>query len=423
MRINGINFNGDHSIEHQQNGSKTLRFTINKNDSAFFACKAQAKVVTSNIYRIQMLDHNGKYIDCECSLDLSDFEKEIILDKEYKSKTVKSILDDIKMDWTINVEETMQDKFDLKVKNATYLDVIRQLQKLAKFNIEFNNVTKTIDVYTNKAYRGLYITDQLNIINDEYQADTYKFCTRLYAYGKNDITFASVNNGKTYIDDNQHSEQIISRVINFSQVTDPSELLEKAKEELSKLSKPKESYKFKIFNLSKIDKNDFSLKNIGINDVVKYIDRERKTSSFHKVVKYIEHPNDPSKDEITLSSIEESSISNLIANASVIRELNSANDTVYQKSVEYTDSKLNELTQNGTIILKKNELLILDNKENPQNVFKIDNKGLQQGNSVDGPFHLLIPINQNKLTLGYTGILVVNNKQWRFENGVLMEVI
>ena len=91
------------------------------------------------------------------------------------------------------------------------------------------------------------------------------------------ILLLSVNEGKDYVEDFSYSNELVSGIIVDTTISDPNTLLNLATNTLAEKVNH-ESYTFQVFNLSKLSKDDYSLKDVKVNDIVKYIDRKKKRS-------------------------------------------------------------------------------------------------------------------------------------------------
>ena len=56
--------------------------------------------------------------------------------------------------------------------------------------------------------------------------DTRSLVTRLYAYGKDGMTFASINNGKEYVEDFTYTSEVRISTLDCSNFTNPYQMLE-----------------------------------------------------------------------------------------------------------------------------------------------------------------------------------------------------
>ena len=411
MKINNVFFNGDYSIEHLDNGLKTLSFKIYTNDIAYNECIPEAIVEDTLFYKIKSVDDNGMYLIVDCELNLNTFKETKQKTRKFENLTLLEVLNMVKKDYTL-IGTFKEERKTFEVNNSSKYDVIMEAQKQYGAFFEFDNKAKTITIqYQDEIeYRGLYITEQLNIISTDNQSDTYDFFTRIYALGKDDITFASVNEGKDYVEDFSYSNELISGIIVDTTISDPNTLLNLATNTLAEKSKPCESYTFQVFNLSKLSKDDYSLKDVKVNDIVKYIDRKRKREVYHRVVKYKEFPNNPSKDEITLGNNKSTSVASAILNATNITNVTFSNLDVYDRAVLYTNDVIRAFKENGYIYQTGNEIYILDKlpKEEATNIIRFNKDGISFSSSFNGVY-----------TKGYTGTMPINNKTATFESGIL----
>lgn len=72
--------------------------------------------------------------------------------------------------------------------------------------------------------------------------DTRSLVTRLYAYGADGMTFASINNGKEYVENTEYSSEIRVSTLDCSSFTNPYQMLEYTEMRLADYSKPSISY-------------------------------------------------------------------------------------------------------------------------------------------------------------------------------------
>ena len=160
-----------------------------------------------------------------------------------------------------------------------------------------NRVLKVIDVET-YTDTGQYFTDELNLRSIGYNGSSSEFATRLYAYGKKDdngtpLTFASINNGKEYVEDRTFSNKLISIGWSDERYTQKSSLLAAAREKLKSLAFPQRSYECDVINLD----ND-----IWMYKKVWLIDRRKRVRVSHRVIEYEEYPECHHLDVATLSN-------------------------------------------------------------------------------------------------------------------------
>lgn len=344
MKINGIIFAGDYYVEHVQSGIDTLGFEIHPTDNAYSSC-IQGAVVSDDRrnYKIKEIDDSGNSLFVTCVIDLDELKTSFIYRELNEAKTLEYSLKHYLPDTWGVIGKLRGDLRTFEVKRVNPFNVLLQLQRVYSCHFVYDNVKKTVTViYPDEIeYKGDYLSNQLNTITSQYTSDSYSLANRIYAYGKDGLTMADANNGSEYVENLTFQSIPISECVVDEKLTKPEEILELARYTLNQRCKSKESYKFKIINLSKLDKNDFSLKNLAVHTLVKYLDKERKKEVFHIVTKYREYPLHPEKDEITLSS-EVTNISSSVAGSVTAINQNIENSAVkaFNDASKYTDDSL-----------------------------------------------------------------------------------
>lgn len=80
--------------------------------------------------------------------------------------------------------------------------------------------------------------------------DTQSLITRLYAYGKDGMTFASINDGKEYVEDTTYTDETRISTLDCSNFTNPYQMLEYANMRLADYASPRISYVLNAMDLS-----------------------------------------------------------------------------------------------------------------------------------------------------------------------------
>ncbi len=150
------------------------------------------------------------------------------------------------------------------------------------------------------------------------QVSAQHVITALHGFGKGEevgdghgrrITFASINGGKTYVEDDaarilygrngKSGKEHAFGMVTFDDVDDVHELKRRTEEELKKLSEPKISYTAKVDDLSKYG---FEHEGVGLGDRVLVIDKEDGLRISARVMARRHYPDGESADEITLGN-------------------------------------------------------------------------------------------------------------------------
>lgn len=70
--------------------------------------------------------------------------------------------------------------------------------------VRYDNQSKTVTILdpSKKSAGQRILTAELNLTELNYKGKSSDFATRLYAYGQDDLSFAEINDGKPYVDNN-----------------------------------------------------------------------------------------------------------------------------------------------------------------------------------------------------------------------------
>ena len=136
------------------------------------------------------------------------------------------------------------------------------------------------------------------------------FATRLYAKGKDSLTFADINGGKDYVEDFSYSDKVISVYWKDERYTIAENLLADAKKRLKSMAVPQQSYTCGVMDLARAresqeGKNDniYSFLEFKLYQNVVLLDRRRNRRITHTVAGIKRYPKYPEKNEVTLSTV------------------------------------------------------------------------------------------------------------------------
>lgn len=297
-------------VKHIYGGYDTLTFEIESNHPLYKYIAEEVKVEDEkNRYIIKLVDEHSTFVTISCDLDLDDWQEDIFRDFRMTYATLSDVLEEILPDgWTSTGDELFSKRATVEYADgepfvaATAQEILDTAAEVYSCVYQFDTINKILTCIdaTSFSTSGLFFTDELNLKSIGYTGQSTNFATRLYAYGKKDsdgipLTFASINDGKEYVEDLTYSDKIISVGWSDERYTVASNLLEAAQEKLRKLSHPVRSYTCDACNLGS---------DIWLYKVVTLIDRRRRTRVEHQIVEYVEYPNHVA-DTIKLSSLEE----------------------------------------------------------------------------------------------------------------------
>lgn len=113
--------------------------------------------------------------------------------------------------------------------------------------------------------------------------DTQSLITRLYAYGKDGMTFASINGGKEYVEDTTYTNEIRVSTLDCSNFTNPYQMLEYAEMRLADYAAPRISYVLNAMDLSVLTGYEHESWKLG--DIVTVRDDELNISVKTRIVR------------------------------------------------------------------------------------------------------------------------------------------
>ena len=309
------------------------------------------------------------------------------------------------------------------------------------YNVSFDvdNIRKILNVSVPATLaNNVFFSDELNLKELTFKGSSSGFATRLYAYGKDGLSFAKINNGKEYIDNNSYSNKVIATVWRDERYTKAESLLVDAQEKLKELAVPERSYVCEIIDLARLNKIEYSEFYIRLNSVITLIDRRRNKRLEHTVVEIKEYPNEPLNNTVTLSTSPEKISRKLIDNTTRINQISTTVDkqpSAWQKAIE-TATALITGASGGYVVLnpseKPSELLIMNTPDinTATKIWRFNVNGFGfSSNGYKGPFPLAMTMDgdivADRITIGVLqGIKIIATigsiAGWKMENGVLV---
>lgn len=285
---------------------------------------------------------NISTINCELNLDGLDSKK---ITKTYKTESFYNVCREVLSGtgWSIVNAELVSKRTTLELQDQTPRKVLQTCTNSTAYNTvyEFDTINKKITVikpYNNTEPTGTYFTDELNLTELNFKGSSSGLVTKLYVYGKDGLTFASINGGKDYIENHTYTEKVIVGVWRDERYTDKQSLLDDAVVKLAALAVPERSYSCKVVDLAKTNPSVYGgILNYDLYDVVTLIDRNRKTRINHRIVEVKEYPAAPTLNTVTLSTVA----------AKVTGQITAINSRVTELDAQqlHDRTKINEIKQ------------------------------------------------------------------------------
>ncbi len=305
-------------IDHVDGGEDTLNFSV-KTDADIYKHIAEENRVEFRdcYYKLKSIDAPSTYANVSCTVDLGFLKENFHKVYDSGSLTLFALLGTIlPAGWTIKGYNPGISR-TIHMENATDYDIAKQAMSTYSVAYEWHTKTKPAVVPAGDSSQyetlvilnpndttpsGEYLTDQLNLRRIAFKGKSTDFCTRLYPYGKDGLTIASVNDGKEYIENHQYSNDIVCGYWQDDRYTIAENLKADGEKRLDTLSVPARSYDCDVIDLAKFDPrySDFQF---AMYKVVALIDRQRHVRINHQIKKYREYPDEPQRNELVLSTV------------------------------------------------------------------------------------------------------------------------
>lgn len=305
-------------IDHVDGGEDTLNFSV-KTDAEIYKHIAEENRVEFRdcFYRLKSIDAPSTYANVSCTVDLGFLKENFHKVYDSGSLTLFALLQTLlPAGWTIKGYNPGISR-TIHMENATDYDIVKQALSTYSVAYEWHTKTKPAVVPAgddsqyetliilnpnDTAPSGEYLTDQLNLRKIAFKGKSTDFCTRLYPYGKDGLTIASVNGGKEYIENHQYSNDVVCGYWQDDRYTVADNLKADAEKRLDTLSIPARSYDCDVIDLAKLDPKYSDFK-FSMYKVVTLIDRQRHRRINHQIMKYREYPDEPQRNELVLSTV------------------------------------------------------------------------------------------------------------------------
>lgn len=425
-------------------GSKTMQFDISPQSPEYRLIAEEERIeYDGTYYNIKSINERRTIATVNAEIDLDELKSKIFSTFKYDTisfvQAMSTALDGT--GWSVVGAGLVTAKRSFDLTDVTPLDIVNNCTNKTMYNVSFDvdNIRKILNVSVPATLaNNVFFSDELNLKELTFKGSSSGFATRLYAYGKDGLSFAKINNGKEYIDNNSYSDKVIATVWRDERYTKAESLLVDAQEKLKELALPERSYVCEIIDLARLNKIEYSEFYIRLNSVIILIDRRRNKRLEHTVVEIKEYPNEPLNNTVTLSTSPEKISKKLIDNTARINQISSTVDkqpTAWQKAIE-TATALITGASGGYVVLnpseKPSELLIMNTPDinTATKMWRFNMNGFGfSSNGYKGPFPLAMTMDgaivADRITIGVLqGIKIIATigsiAGWKMENGVLV---
>ncbi len=173
--------------------------------------------------------------------------------------------------WSVGVVDILG-IHDLEAEKVSRLELVKMIQNIWGGYLVWDSVNKIVhlrsrDTWQN--YTGFQIRYKKNLRHIT-RTQSNRIITKLYAFGKDDLDIASVNDGKKYVTNNSYTQKEYVGIYRNPDISDPQELKDAAIAELTLICRPKNLYRVKTVDLRTLP--EYSHEDFVIGDLADVID-------------------------------------------------------------------------------------------------------------------------------------------------------
>lgn len=380
-------------ISKSENGAETLSFDISKTHPLFDKIKTEMLIRTDdNEYLVTGINLPSTIATITGELNLQEWKQEFYFKcsdiPALSTKLLVDVLEYIKpAGWSIINAHIRDIRRTPDSEKCNGYDILIRCRDIYNVWYDIDCLSKTIYVVdpNDSADTGAYVTPELNMTGISYKESSTERVTRLYCYGKEDMTFSDINNGKPYVECFDYTSDVLVGGWSDQRYDVKENFMADAIKKVKELAMPIGSYTIDIKDLAEVD-DRYTYINLALRHTVHcIINPEKGIELIHRVVNVQRYPDEPERKIITLSNKPkriESQIDNIIS--AVGEDGQKITGSILQQAQEKANELINTWARNGHVYITENEIYILDAlpKENAKYCVRMNLGGIafsQQG--------------------------------------------
>lgn len=296
-------------VVSEVNGSDTLEFYLPFHDPkrAMLDNEKQVQIV-NDIYRVRTLtdskDSDGRIVT-QVYAEAAFYDLSFSEDKEavdFNADTAEAPMRHALSGtgWTVGTVSVVTKRtWQCSEKNA--LSILRATQNIHGGDLIFDCPNRLVHLLTfGGKDTGALFAYKKNLKSIQRVVDTRSLVTRLYAYGKDGMTFASINGGREYVEDFGYTHEVRISTLDCSNFTNPYQMLEYTEMRLAEYARPRVSYVLSAMDLSALTGYEHEAWALG--DIVTVDDKDLNLSVQTRVVRRQYNLQEPWKTVLELST-------------------------------------------------------------------------------------------------------------------------
>lgn len=296
----------DFYIDELWSGLDELAFDIPVTDPSYKAILEESVIEYEQPYLVKAIDGGGSTAKVKCQLDLDELKADMKVDYTNGNDTAAGTIEGVlPAGWIVVDHAFFTARRTIESDGATPLEIIQQCPDTYGVVIRYDVKHKQVHIWDPDSFEpvGAFASRDLNLKEVNYKGKSSDFATRLYGYGKDGLSVASINGGKPYVDDFSYSDKVISAYWKDERYTVAENLLADMKKKLKELAVPSVSYSCSVLDLAKTNPDLYGHQDFSLMQVIRLVDDIKGLSMNHQVVQYRRYPFYPEKNVVTLSTV------------------------------------------------------------------------------------------------------------------------
>lgn len=334
--IDGIQIaTDDYYIKHKNDGIDELGFEISIFDPAYALLWEETRLLESTErqqWTVKSIAGGSKTAKITCQLDLSDWQSRLLINYNSGTHQASTILNAVKPSgWTVTNAAQKVKRRQIEMTAPTPLKISTQICESFECSVRFDNREKTVTIlYPDECtVSDAYIVETVNLRKPpEYKGKSSKLYTRLYPYGKDDLSISAVNDGEAYVECFAHTTEVICEVWKDNRYTDAQALLEDAQARVNAAAIPERSWTLDVIDLCRLNPQKWSDMKIGLHTKLRLVDKNKGYTATVQIAEEKLYPHYPEKNTVVATSAIRS-VQRTVHR--LTEQLNDPNSDLYQK--------------------------------------------------------------------------------------------
>lgn len=296
----------EYYVRELASGFDEVIFTIDIHDPVYALLAEEENIVdrAGQTYKVKQIDAGAIDAKVICQLDIDDWRAAMHINYNSGTKTCYEQIDTVKpAGWSVidrahvTIGRTLEG-------DLTPYDICVECTEIYSVYVRWDNKRKECTIYpkTLAAPVGAFATRELNLKEINYKGKSNDLITRLYAYGKDGLSFSSINGGKPYVDNNTYESRVICGIWRDERYEVKENLLADAITKLEKMSRPERTYECSIIDLQATNPELYNNLDFSLFTTATLIDDIKNTSVDYQVVERHIYPYHPEMNEVIFNS-------------------------------------------------------------------------------------------------------------------------